>query len=248
MKKRGLIIRLSIAVFLLLLLPSSLKANNVVPRDTTVSSSDSIYLVLPESGEGVYVSAVKMKAYDKRIRRYRKHWESLIPTQFVIQNAGNMGVISAGMGWSYGKRNQFETNLLFGFVPKYKSSRPKATITLKENVIPWSIYVGKGIQIEPLRAGVYLNAVLGKEFWNEQPSRYPNDYYEFLSTKFRLNVFTGQGVTKMVPMNRLKFVRSITLFYEMSTCDLYIRSKYIDSNVGFWDIVGLSFGMRFQLL
>ena len=213
----------------------------------TLSHHDSIYF-MPEDVNGVYQSDIRMKAYDKRVRRYRKHWESLIPTQFVIQNAGNMGFLSFGLGWSYGKRSQWETNLLVGFIPKYKSDRAKMTMTLKENYIPWSIYVGKGVQIEPLRTGLYLNAVFGSEFWNEQPNRYPNDYYDFLSTKFRLNIFAGQGVTKIVPMNHLRFVKSVTLYYELGTCDLYIRSRYLDRSVKFWDIMGLSLGLKLQLL
>jgi len=247
MKKRGSIIKLFVVLLLPMVMPLSLKANVVLPDDT-LSHNDSIYLLPIEENEGVYMSDVRMKAYDKRVRHYRKRWESLIPTVFVIQNAGNMGYLSAGFGWSYGKRNQWETNILVGFIPKYKSSRVKATATIKENFTPWSIYLGKGVQIEPLRTGIYLNSVFGKEFWNEQPSRYPNDYYEFLSTKFRLNIFMGQGITQIIPMSHLRFVKSVTLFYELSTCDLYIRSKYIDSNVGFWDIVGLSLGLRFQLL
>ncbi len=246
MKKSGLISRFLLSA-LLLLLPMGVKAKDVQPQDT-LSHNDSIYFFPSVGKDGIYMSSIRKKEYDKRVHRYRKHWERMIPTQFVIQNAGNMGYLSMGFGWSYGKRNQWETNLLFGFIPKYKSSRAKVTVTLKENYIPWSIYVGKGVQIEPLRMGLYLNSVIGREFWREQPSRYPNDYYEFLSTRFRLNVFTGQGVTKIVPMSHLRFVKSVTFFYELSTCDLYIRSKYVDSNVGFWDIVGLSLGLRFQLL
>lgn len=247
MKKRGLTIKL-LAFLLLLVIPSGVKAIHPVTRDTTLTSRDSLYFTFPDEEDGVYLSDVERKEYDKRVRRYRKHWERLIPTQSVIQNAGNMGFLSLGFGWDYGKRGQWETNMLFGFIPKYKSSRVKMTATLKENFIPWSIYIGRGVQVEPFRTGLYLNAVFGKEFWDEQPSRYPNDYYEFLSTKFRLNIFAGQGVTQIVPKNRLKFVKSVTFFYELSTCDLYIRSKYMDSNVGLWDIVGLSFGFKFQLL
>jgi len=247
MKKSGLISKILLSTLLLLMFTVVAKADDVEKQDT-LSHKDSLYFFSPIENKGVYVSSVRMKAYDKRVHRYRKHWERMIPTQFVIQNAGNMGFLSMGWGWSYGKRDQWETNLLFGFIPKYKSSRAKMTITIKENYIPWSIYVGKGVQIEPLRMGLYLNSVIGREFWREQPSRYPNDYYEFLSTKFRLNVFAGQGVTKIVPMSHLRFVKSVTFFYELSACDLYIRSKYIDSNVGFWDIVGLSLGIRLQLL
>ena len=232
---------------ILSLLPANLKSQDFVPQDSLMNREDSIYF-MPEDDADVFQSEVRVGAYDKRVHRYRKRWEALIPTQSVVQFAGNMGFLSFGMGWSYGKRNQWETNQLIGFIPKYKSSRAKVTMTIKENYIPWSVYVGKGVQIEPLRTGLYLNAVFGSEFWNEQPSRYPNDYYEFLSTKFRLNIFAGQGVTKIVPMNHLRFVKSVTAFYELGTCDLYIRAKYQDHSVKFWDLMGLSLGLKFQLL
>lgn len=63
--------------------------------------------------------------YDRRILRYRKHWDVLMPTQSVIQTCGNMGIISLGIGWDYGKRSQWETHLLFGIVPKYDSDEVK---------------------------------------------------------------------------------------------------------------------------
>ena len=55
--------------------------------------------------------------YDKRIHRFRKGWNSLIPTHNKIQYAGNMGMFSFGTGWDYGKRDQWETDLFFGFIP-----------------------------------------------------------------------------------------------------------------------------------
>ena len=35
--------------------------------------------------------------YEKSLHRKEKAWASLIPTHFAIQNAGNMGVLSAGI-------------------------------------------------------------------------------------------------------------------------------------------------------
>ena len=69
------------------------------------------------AADSVYVSQTKESRYDRRIHRYRKHWAALIPMQLVIQNAGNMGAISAGIGWNYGKRKQWETDLLFQRLP-----------------------------------------------------------------------------------------------------------------------------------
>ena len=39
--------------------------------------------------------------YDRRILRYRRHWDVLMPTQSVIQTCGNMGIISLGIAVSY---------------------------------------------------------------------------------------------------------------------------------------------------
>lgn len=50
--------------------------------------------------------------YDHRVHRYRQRWSNLIPTQHVLQFAGNMGLASIGVGWDYGKRRQWETHLL----------------------------------------------------------------------------------------------------------------------------------------
>ena len=54
---------------------------------------------------------------------FRKVLRTLIPTQGVIQNAGNMGLVSCGVGWDYGRRSQWETHLLLGYVPKHKSKK-----------------------------------------------------------------------------------------------------------------------------
>lgn len=70
----------------------------------------------------------KLTRYDRRVMRYRKHWDLLIPTSGIIQTCGNMGIISLGIGWEYGKHRQWETQLLFGYIPKFSSDDEKFTI------------------------------------------------------------------------------------------------------------------------
>ena len=93
---------------------------------------------------GLFAESPDTTRYDKRVHHYRQNWESLIPTQLILQTCGNMGLFSVGVGWDYGKRGQWETQLLFGYIPKYSSHSVKMTITLKENYIPWSINLKKG--------------------------------------------------------------------------------------------------------
>ena len=192
--------------------------------------------------------SLELSRYERRMKRYRSVWQSLQPSQFIMQNAGNMGLLSFGLGWNYGKRNQWETHLLFGWIPKYKGHSVRMTMTLKETFIPWNKRLGEEWRLEPLTVGLYANTVFGKAFWRSQPSRYPDKYYQFLSTRVRLNVFLGQRITVIIPNNKRKFVKSMTAFYELSTCDLYIRCMFQDSSVKLKDIVGLSLGLKMQIM
>jgi hypothetical protein len=169
-----------------------------------------------------------------------------VPSQLVVQNAGNMGLVSAGIGWCYGRNKQWETHLLMGFVPKYKALSAKPTITLKENFIPWRLRVDDNIVLEPLSCGLYLNTVVGSRFWSYLPSRYPNNYYWF-STRFRINVFVGERLTWHFSTGKKKRPKSITAFYECSTCDLYLFDFFGNRSVKLRDIIGLSLGVKLQL-
>ena len=190
-----------------------------------------------------------VQRYERRVRRYQKRWYALMPTHSVIHYAGNMGLISVGAGWDYGKHRQWETQLFVGVLPKYDSNRTKMTMTLKENYVPWHIPTKKwGWQIEPLSCGLYFNTVFGGEFWSREPDRYPEDYYPLLKTKVRANVFLGQRITKAIPHNKRKFLaKSVTLYYKISTCDLYIRAMVQDKTLKPSDIIGLSLGVKMQI-
>lgn len=214
-------------------------------QDTLLSEAkDSMSIVSPlASADSLSVQS----RYDKRVHRYRKYWGALVPTQLVVQTCGNMGLFSLGIGWDYGKRGQWETQLLFGFVPKYDSNSAKITMTLKENYTPWSIALKKGWAFEPLECGLYFNTVFGHDFWTKQPTKYESGYYPF-STRIRPNIFLGERITKDIPKNKRKFIKSFTFYYEISTNDIYVMRLYHDNfHAEFWDIFGLSFGLKAQL-
>ncbi len=191
-------------------------------------------------------SVVKPNKYDKRIHRYRGHWEKLIPTHTKVQFAGNMGLLSFGTGWDYGKKNQWETDVFLGFIPKYDSKRTKVTMTIKQNYMPWSLNLGRGFSTEPLTCGIYFNTVFGNEFWVHEPDRYPKGYYGF-SSKLRSHIFLGQRLTYDIDPQRRYTAKSITFFYELSTCDLYLISAATNSYLHPRDNLSLSFGLKLQL-
>lgn len=212
-------------------MPACVQAQQNAVADTALAARDTV---------------VKHSRYDNRIRRYRRYWGALIPTQTVLQTCGNMGLFSFGVGWDYGKHRQWETQLLFGYIPKYDSNNAKMTMTLKQNYIPWSVMMGHGWAFEPLECGLYFNTVFGSDFWTKQPSKYGSGYYPF-STRIRPNIFVGERFTVDVPENLRKFVKSVTFFYELSTNDIYFMRFYRNGSAGFWDVFGLSLGIKTQL-
>ncbi len=201
------------------------------------------------------IEVPELSTYDKHVQRMTSKWASLIPTHLVIQNAGNMGIVSAGIGWSYGKRHQCECDLMFGYIPEHESNRGKLTSTIKGNYMPWNIclnpngdWTKKGQwNFEPLSASLYINTVYGHEFWRTQPGRYPDKYYDFMSTKFRLNAAIGQRITYVIPKSKRQHHNRVTLFYEVGTCDLYVRSMF-QTSIPLKDILGLSIGAKFYML
>lgn len=183
--------------------------------------------------------------YAKRIEKYTSFWDKLIPRYTKLQFAGSMGMLSVGPGWNYGK-DHWETDLLLGIVPRNSDRHAMATLTLKQNYIPWHIPLHERFSLEPLTCGLYINTLLDKDFWVRNPDRYPKGYYTF-STRVRTHIFVGQRITLNLK-SRKRWNKSISLFYELSTCDLYLISAATNHYLKPSDYLSLSFGAKFQIL
>lgn len=184
--------------------------------------------------------------YERKLMNYQTTWQKLIPKYQKLQFAGSIGLISLGMGWDYGKRDQWETDFLIGFIPRFSSNEAKVTLTLKQNYIPWTnVYLAKRWSFDPLTTGIYVNTVLDDAFWVKEPDRYPSNYYKF-STRVRFHVFIGQRLT--FGLDRSAPFKKMTVFYEFSTCDLYFISAVGNRYIGLGDILSLSFGIKLQIL
>lgn len=183
--------------------------------------------------------------YKKRVNQYRDLWEALMPTYSKIQYAGGMGLINVGVGWSYGKNKQWETDAFLGFIPRYSSDNSKLTMTFKQNFIPWKKPLNESLTFEPFTCSLYFNTVFSDEFWTNEPDRYPKGYYGF-STRIRTHISVGQRLCIQIPDKKRIFSRSVTAFYEISTCDLYVVSAFTN-HLSPDDFLRLSFGLKFDI-
>ena len=181
----------------------------------------------------------------ERQDRYRQRWQRLIPRYSKIQFAGGMGVISAGVGWDYGKKKQWETDLFIGFVPKFSADKATGSFTIKQNYIPWRVGLGGRWSLEPLTTGLYANKLTSRNFWGREPEKYGGPYYRF-ATNTRFSIFAGQRITYNLGHRHRR--QAITAFYEFSSNDLYLVSAFTNSSLDLDDILVLSFGVKFQFL
>ncbi len=202
--------------------------------------------VVPETAPAASETASKPATRQERsMERRTRAWNSLIPRYSKVQYAGGMGMISAGPGWDYGRKRQWETEVFVGILPKFSGGRTTATLTLKQNYTPWSIPLGGGFAFEPFETGIYVNKVLSRNFWGREPEKYGGKYYKFM-TNTRLNFCVGQR-WKM-DMNERSSIRSMSFFYEVSSNDLYIISKVNNKTLKPSEYLVFSVGLRFQFL
>ncbi|MDR2843614.1 MAG: hypothetical protein LBV57_03085 [Candidatus Symbiothrix sp.] len=189
---------------------------------------------------------IAQNGYDKRVEKRQDKWAKLIPTHTLVQFAGGMGFLSLGTGWDYGKKEQWETDALLGFLPKFSTDKNKITFTMKENYIPWKKDFNDYFAYNPLTCGLYFNTIFDDDFWVNQPDKYPNKYYSF-STKIRFNIYVGQRFTFKIPPEKRVFAKEISAFYEISSSDLYIISAVGNGYLKPQDYLRLSFGLKLQL-
>jgi len=198
-----------------------------------------------EKPEEQDAASKRQARYERRADNYMQFWNNMIPRYTKLQFAGGMGLVSAGIGWDYGRKKQWETDLFLGLLPKFSGDKASLTFTAKQNYIPWKCSLGGRWELEPLTTGLYINKLTSRNFWGREPEKYGSSYYRF-STNTRFSMFVGQRLT--FKLNEGFPRRSITVFYEFSTCDLYLINCFSNHSVAIDDILVLSLGAKFQFL
>ena len=189
--------------------------------------------------------------YERRVLRYKTGWANLIPDYSKLQFAGGMGVLSAGVGWAYGRKDKWETDVFIGFLPRFQGKDGHATFTLKENFYPWKIKLNhedrySSWTLEPFSVSLYINKIFGDgEFWTRQPDRYPQKYY-VLATNLRFNLSFGQRIN--FALKNPRFANTVSFFYEVGTNDLYVICAIQNRTLKLHDIFSLSLGLKFQIM
>ena len=221
--------------------PADEGARCIVVHDTVVR-----YVLMPIPVASKSIPAPANDRYatlrSKRIQR----WNNLIPERASLQYAGSIGLLSFGPGWQYGRGEHWETDMLFGFLPRYHSDKAKFTFTLKERYIPWHCRLSSTWVCQPLTVGFFFNTISSNDFWRSQPDKYPANYY-WCSTRIRSNIFIGQRFRYDIPQAYRRLHSSVSAYYELSTCDIYILSKVSNRHYPWHRLFSLAFGLSWEM-
>ncbi|MCI1779821.1 MAG: hypothetical protein LKI53_07695 [Bacteroidales bacterium] len=193
------------------------------------------------------ITSKESSKYYYNLHKYHTVWQKLIPRHYKLQFAGSIGLISFGPGWGYGKKEQWETNFMVGYTPKYSSATEFVTLNLKETYMPWRMHIkNTNLDYIPLTVAFTASSTTSGKLWVHEPGRYPNNYYKFYS-KVRGIISIGQRIKFDIPGHMRRYNKYVSFYYELNSCDLYIVSKVGNEQLGFWDVVNLSFGIKYSL-
>lgn len=184
--------------------------------------------------------------YHQRLAKRQEHWNRLIPSLFILQYAGDIGMLAGGLGWDYGRSNQWETHLTFGYIPPHQHYKHYWTFTLREMFLPWNLRFGKSWSVRPLSISLAANSMLDGDFWSSEPERYPRGYYQF-SSKIRFQLGLGQRISWAIPEKHRFLSQQISLYYEIVTCDLYVRQKFLSKKIPLKDIIAIGIGVIYTI-
>ena len=205
---------------------------------TSVMAADTLVIDTPVINQQI------CKKYAMRVERMQNRWNKLIPNIASLQYAGGIGMFSLGVGWDYGKRQQWETHLMFGFLPKSGMREGYASMTIKEVYTPFDVTLNRGLSWNPFYVTLMLNTTLDGDFWVKEPERYPDGYYGF-SNKVRFHLGFGQKFEIRNLQHRSHLFKDFTFYYEVSSCDLYIRQKFLNSSIPLKDLLSIGIGLQY---
>ena len=186
----------------------------------------------------------RVERFDRMRERHRSAWARMLPQYQVAQYAGSIGVFSLGIGWDYGKKEQWDTELLLGYLPRFSSNEGKVTFTLRENYVPWRIKLAERWSYKPFFVSLGMNTVFDEDFWVREPERYPAPYYKF-STRIRFLLFVGERIA--VEFGEDSWFNRLEFFYGIGTCDLYVISAFTNKYLKPRDILSFSVGVKFKI-
>lgn len=155
------------------------------------------------------------------------------------QFAGNLGLVSVGIGKSY-FNNKLTVGFKYGYLPKFINGNKVHILALK-TALHFREYSTLGIRYG-LYMGTSVNFSIASNTYLKYPDYYPEGYY--MTNAIHLNPF--MGVRFILPHDNGKF-DNISVYTELGTVDYKIWYALKNKKISADEIWNLCFGIAFQL-
>lgn len=156
--------------------------------------------------------------------------DSLPGTYYKFQYAGNMGLVSVGVGKTF--KQWFSTDVHLGYLPKYVNGVRVFTFSVRPVITTARFSVGGSPASWYIGSAVNYSA--GRHIYGKIPDYYPLDYY--WPNAFYFTHFTG---LRYSPGKKGK----VKLFSELGTVDYKIWYASKNKDINIFEIWNFSFGI-----
>jgi len=172
------------------------------------------------------------------VAQHQKERKCFLPDYTKIQFAGNIGFLSIGIGYQL-FNDGFNTELIYGYVPKAYAHTQIHTITTK-NIVPlWRIHSPNFIFTPYL--GMTLSFETGNSTFVKLPSQYPSGYYS--TNAFHFCVLGG--ISAYYSFETTKAIKGFAFYVETVAVDSFLWYELSSDQVRMSQILSLALGINF---
>jgi hypothetical protein len=163
------------------------------------------------------------------------------PDHAVGQFAGNIGFLSAGVGYSY-LGDHVQSDLIYGIAPSSVKGGTVHMLTIKTDYWPVQVQLSEEYTLVPFRIGMGVSYTIGPHFETWWANRYPDDYYWF-TTSLRLTPHIGASLSRSIGSGNT-VIKRLEVFAELGTHDLAIASYASNKDLTLWQITNIGLGVK----
>lgn len=168
------------------------------------------------------------------------------PRHVLLQAAGGQGLVAVGAGYTMARR-RLELDALLGYVPQKYSRTAMGIGTIKITYSPWIIPLAHHRWgLRPFAVGAFVSYTASKGLNSSRDGKYEKGYY-WWSSHTRVGPFVGGQIQYERPRSTHRDARTISLYYELGTNELYLASWWANrGELTLREILTLGMGVKFH--
>jgi hypothetical protein len=161
-----------------------------------------------------------------------------VPDYVKTQFAGNLGVLSVGVGYQF-FNSLLYTELIYGYVPVAISKSNEIHLMSLKNTFPLFRKKIGNYTVSPI-AGFTGSLETGNNSFLILPDKYPKGYY--VPSAIHFTLFIGTLVHK--DFVNSKRIKGIDFYYELGTVETYLWSAITSKEVALKDVFSSAIGIN----